>query len=53
MYGIFTQACAVFVLHQGNPIMRVAAASEAIVIGDKLNQQSQGHGTRLSYLVGG
>ena len=35
----------VFFLSQGNPSMRVAAASEAIVIGDKLNQQSQGHGT--------
>ena len=35
----------VFFLSQGNPSMRVAAASEAIVIGDKLNH--------LSYLVGG
>lgn len=35
----------VFFLSQGNPSTRVAAASEAIVIGDKLNQQSQGHGT--------
>ena len=34
-------------------VCELLRASEAIVIGDKLNQQRQGHGTRLSYLVGG
>ena len=59
MYRIFTQACAVcilayvFYLPQGNPRMRVAASSEAIVIGRETNSTNTVMPMVHVYLTGG